>query len=1512
MADAGANTNAFDAKDEGALDEVVKTPVSGLTLQVANGGKLQAYAKGVMRIMSHLPAGQRIAHLFQNLKSGSLVAVGKFAQLGSVVTFNKAGVKVIREDTGEVVLQGPYDPERGLYYVDLSPSSLPPAQETAKAANEGMTEQPSADAQAFAIWEEDDAEEPFAIASANLAITHTGEAARVRFWHKVFGSPVLSTFIAAIDKGYLSGVPGGLTAALVRKHDPTSLPTVLGHMARTRQGQNSTKKTAVSKAGEAANSGVAENDRTPAGTEKESDTDWIPVVSTRGDKQSTRGHLLFKIVQKPTGRNHMDASGRFPIESEQGNEYLMIFVCEDSNYIHFEAMKNRTAAEQTAAFRRGYEFYKQYGFAPKIERLDNEKSQKLLDEMQKICGVEVELVPSNNHRALKAERQMRTAKDHLISVWATASPEFPMRMWDHTEQPEKVLNMMRGSNINPRISAYEQLRGAYNWSKYPLAPFGMRICAYEAPETRSTFGQRCAKGFLLGCSELHHRSWRVVIEKGGIRVSDTLAWIPNDFVMPGATPTERLETALKEVVRCSKELRADLRRGQDGSGRGVSQPNELLTSIDELASLYLPPPAEARTEEHAQRGCQQLRVPGTISAQQQPEPGDRRAVETQRAPAAAVERAEPAADSSGAQRTTCQQLRVPGTSSAQQPEPGDREAAKTQRAPAAAVEAAEPAAAVSSGATPVKPTAAAELHPTAEQNGGAKEVRFADILGNKKRRAAKATAKSAGTLQQIHAAAGQAPAATAILAPLRQAPANDAAEQPQPKQPKQQRQKLRSSPRDEPQESRRQQCINLPRGRSLNARGKRATRRAKYSSQPEYVLATAEELQRYTARQLKDLMRDHEISGAKCLTREDLVEAIIAAKVDVRHKLSARETLAHVRAATAGARASKEQKRRLAMAERVHAVAASAACAAVTSEEPTADGEAALGLGGAFAYATTNETTGETLVWRRLVRPENPDQVRWILATDQEWDRLIEETGTLEFIDPDQKEPGRTASYMSMAASLKPDSAGDLTVPRVRGAYGGNVTDYTGPRSANTASHAAVKTLLNAIVSDPKAQCMTADAKDFYLMTDLDKFEYMWIERGQIPERTFLKYGLESRKTSSKGQYMVRVKKGMYGLPHAGRIAAIKVTALLATAGYHECRHNKMVFRHETRDVTFTLVVDDFLVKYSERADAEHLIETLETVYKMKTDWEAKKYLGITLQWDYVSEPRTVTLSMPNYVEKGVKKFSQWLGTARKVSHGPGFPAPRVYGVQPAAKEVEHSPDLPDDEKTELQRLVGYFRYYAEAIDSTQLVKLGQLASQQNRPTEATKKEAAMFLDYVATWPNATLVYRASDMVLRSISDGSHRGEPQGGSRVGGIHFYGSKTNGAVQIVCKLLDVQSSSACETELGALYENGRVIAGLRTMASEFGYVQEQPTEVECDNKCAVGIACETEKQKRAAAMDMRFLWVADRVRQGQIRVSWSKGEGNLADYVTKIHSHKHHREMRKLFVCDPSMNRQARSA
>jgi len=73
----------------------------------------------------------------------------------------------------------------------------------------------------------------------------------------------------------------------------------------------------------------------------------------------------------------------------------------------------------------------------------------------------------------------------------------------------------------------------------------------------------------------------------------------------------------------------------------------------------------------------------------------------------------------------------------------------------------------------------------------------------------------------------------------------------------------------------------------------------------------------------------------------------------------------------------------------------------------------------------------------------------------------------------------------------------------------------------------------------------------------------------------------------------------------------------------------------------------------------------------------------------------------------------------------------------------------------------------------------------------------------------------------------------------------------------------------------------------------------TPIVTDNSTSSGIANETVKQKRSKAMDMRFYWIRDRVRQGQFHIYWQRGEANKDDYFTKHHAQKHHKEMRKVY-------------
>jgi hypothetical protein len=67
----------------------------------------------------------------------------------------------------------------------------------------------------------------------------------------------------------------------------------------------------------------------------------------------------------------------------------------------------------------------------------------------------------------------------------------------------------------------------------------------------------------------------------------------------------------------------------------------------------------------------------------------------------------------------------------------------------------------------------------------------------------------------------------------------------------------------------------------------------------------------------------------------------------------------------------------------------------------------------------------------------------------------------------------------------------------------------------------------------------------------------------------------------------------MYSLPQAGIIAQDLLQAYLAKVGYHQSKLIPGPWTHVTRKTCFTLVNDDFAIKYSSMEDAQHLIDAL-------------------------------------------------------------------------------------------------------------------------------------------------------------------------------------------------------------------------------------------------------------------------------------------------------------------------------
>jgi hypothetical protein len=103
---------------------------------------------------------------------------------------------------------------------------------------------------------------------------------------------------------------------------------------------------------------------------------------------------------------------------------------------------------------------------------------------------------------------------------------------------------------------------------------------------------------------------------------------------------------------------------------------------------------------------------------------------------------------------------------------------------------------------------------------------------------------------------------------------------------------------------------------------------------------------------------------------------------------------------------------------------------------------------------------------------------------------------------------------------------------------------------------------------------MCLDVKNFYLGTPMDTFEYMNIPIKLIQQEIVDQYNLLP--LVSDGHIYMEVQKGIYGLTQAGILANQLVACRLAIHGYHQTKYTPGLWRHVTRTIQFTLVLDDF------------------------------------------------------------------------------------------------------------------------------------------------------------------------------------------------------------------------------------------------------------------------------------------------------------------------------------------------
>ena len=161
-----------------------------------------------------------------------------------------------------------------------------------------------------------------------------------------------------------------------------------------------------------------------------------------------------------------------------------------------------------------------------------------------------QLVPQGNHKRNAAERQIRTLRNHFISILDGTDPDFPLHLWDKLiPQACITINILRNYHRNPQLSAEAHLNGNFDYNTTPLSPPGKKVVDYEPTDNRNSWATNVTLGWCIGLALNHYRCWKIYVTKTSATwVCDTVKFFSKQFNMPSLSSADTETGAALEIT----------------------------------------------------------------------------------------------------------------------------------------------------------------------------------------------------------------------------------------------------------------------------------------------------------------------------------------------------------------------------------------------------------------------------------------------------------------------------------------------------------------------------------------------------------------------------------------------------------------------------------------------------------------------------------------------------------------------------------------------------------------------------------------------------------------------------------------------------------------------------------------------------------------------------------------------------------------------------------------------------
>lgn len=477
----------------------------------------------------------------------------------------------------------------------------------------------------------------------------------------------------------------------------------------------------------------------------------------------------------------------------------------------------------------------------------------------------------------------------------------------------------------------------------------------------------------------------------------------------------------------------------------------------------------------------------------------------------------------------------------------------------------------------------------------------------------------------------------------------------------------------------------------------------------------------------------------------------------------------------------------------------------------------------------------------------------WRQAMEMEIESIRKnETWELADLPKDHKAVGLKWIY-----KLKKDPNGKIIKHKARLVAKGYVQKYGVDYKEVFAPVARIETVRTILAYAAQMQWKVhhMDVKTAFLNGELEEEVYVLQPEGFIDKHN--------------PQKVLRLHKALYGLKQAPRAWNAKLDRCLISLGFKRCPFEHAVYTKETgNNVTIVGVyVDDLILTSSSGILIDKFKGEMMKIFEMSDLGLLSYYLGIQVN----QNSEYITLCQSSYASKILEK------TAMSDCNSCCIP------MDPRCKLSKHDEEPPVDAST-YRSIIGSLRYLVNTRPDL-AYSVGVVSRYMESPTTSHMNAVKQILRYVKGTLNLGIEYKKNQEceALIGYSDSDLGGDVDDRKSTTGIIFFLGEN--PITWVSQKQRIVALSSCEAEYIAA--TGGTCQGIwltKIIASLRGNNHVKPV-LKIDNKSAISLANNPVHHERSKHIDTRFHFIRDAVKNGDIKLDYTRTEVQLADILTK---------------------------